>query len=150
MTQAQYEVELNALRQRVWDFVTAIAFWPRWMDGVAAVELADAGPIGLNTRFGIRRSGRGAREGWLVQAWEPSRRVHFVSYTRHGEFGFTLDADGGHTTLRASIDYPNARGLLRLAPNRRRAAALGRSLHTLREMIAFNRDIWLLHGVGDE
>jgi hypothetical protein len=152
MLNAQFDAQLNALPQRVWDFVTAIGFWPRWMEGVVAVEPADAAPIGLNTRFTIRRaSQRAGREGWLVRTWQPARRVDFVSYTHHIDLRFTLDPHADHTTLRAAISYPNTRGPLgRLLPDMRRAAELGRSLHTLQQMIAFNRDIWLLHGVGDE
>lgn len=154
MAQMEHEIVLNAPPERVWAFITALRYLPLWLADVRAVEPLPGGFNPPETRpgstFALERAGRRERESWIVADWEPPRRLRLTEYRRDLQLVFQLSASAEGTLLRAALGEPDRRGWLgRIWPDRRREQ-MERSLAQLRELIALNRDLRLLHGVGDE
>lgn len=151
MPSVQQTVDLNAPPERVWAFITALRYLPLWLAGVTEVRVIFLPETQPGTRFEVVRAGQRDVEQWLVMDWEPSRHLRLTEYRRDEQLRFWLTPGNLGTELRGEAAWPGTRGLLdRFLPQPQRKHMLARSLGQLQQLIRFNRDIRLLHGMGDE
>ncbi len=148
MATIAYTVEINASPERVWDMLTALRYGHLWLAGVTAVQKISTPDVRLNTTFDIVQAGS-TRTAWIVSAWEPPQQLRFSAAEADAHYSFTLEPTQTGTQL--TMEYQKtARGLGRLLPAAGQRRFVQSSLARLKELISFNRDIALIHGVGDE
>lgn len=145
------EVILNAPARRVWAFITALRYLPRWLEGVASVQaISDAQPTD-GTTFTVLRQGKRDDESWLVAEAEAPRRLRLIEYRRNREFLLLLEDIREGTRLSMRYTWPEERGLFgRFFPPTSQRQMVARTLARLKDLIALNQDLKLLHGMGDE
>ncbi|HEX6290458.1 MAG TPA: SRPBCC family protein [Herpetosiphonaceae bacterium] len=152
MPVAQHDITLHAPPDRVWAFIIALRYLPLWLSDVAAVQAISTSQTQAGTTFEIvRAGGRGMVEHWIVLDWEPPRSLRLTEYHADLHLRLRLEPTAGGTCLAAQLEWRQPRGLLqRLLPPTAQRRTLERSLHRLAELIDLNRDIRLLHGMGEE
>lgn len=139
---------IDAAPDRVWDMLTAIRYLHLWLADVARVQAISTPEPALDTTFDLVRAGS-AKTTWVVSTWQPVQHVGFSTVNGDAHYRFTLEpTDTGTLLTMASERSP--RGLARLLPAATQRRLVNTSLARLKELIVFNRDIALLHGVGDE
>ncbi len=146
---------LPASAQRVWDFVTAVRYWPEWLNGVSAIHAVSTASTRAGTTFEVERAGRHQRDAWIVADWEPPKRVRFTDYHADIQLSFVLAPTEGASELRVEVEWRRPRGplgslLAAKVPGGRWASGIPASLARLEHIFVFNRDVKLLHGIGDE
>lgn len=151
MPTAQATTTVSASPDRVWSFITALRFIPQWLDGTRAVHSITTAHTAPGTRFELLREGIREPTRWIVADWQPPTRLRYTEYDRDWQLWIALDPTGLTTRLTLSLDRPAPGGLLaRLLPDRAAQSLVERSARRLSDIFALNRDIRLLHGVGDE
>ena len=151
MPTVSHHVLLNAPRERVWAFVTALRYLPLWMVDIATVEGISTTETTAGTTYSVVPRGSHHPEAWIVAEWNPPRQMRWTEYRRRIDLEFELENEGQDTRLRVGRTWPSRNGILdRLLPPRSQQQTLERSLARLQELVALNQDIKLLHGMGDE
>lgn len=141
-------ITINAAPDRVWDMLTALRYLHLWLAGVARVQALSTPPTALDTQFDLVRVGS-AQTTWVVSAWQPVQHVGFSTVEGDAHYRFTLEPTGTGTLLTMETQR-SLRGLARLLPAATQRRLVTTSLARLKELIVLNRDIALIHGVGDE
>ena len=141
-------ITINAAPERVWDMLTALRYGHLWLADVARVQAISTPEITLDTTFDLVRAGS-AKTTWVVSIWQSVQHVGFSTVDGDAHYRFTLEPTDTGTKL--MMEYQKtSRGLGRLLPAATQRRLVNTSLARLRDLIAFNRDIALIHGVGDE
>ena len=150
MPVVQVDVSIGAAPDRVWAFVTALRYLPLWLEDVAAVQTISTAQTQAGTTFELARS-RGRVEPWIVLDWEPPRSCRLTEYHQDLHLRLRCAPTTAGTQLSAAWEWPAPRGLLqRLRSTAPQRQMLQRSLQRLTALFDLNRDIRLLHGMGDE
>jgi hypothetical protein len=150
MPVAQVDILISAAPDRVWAFVMTLRYLPLWLEDVAAVQAISTAQTQAGTTFELVRR-RGGVEPWIVLDWEPPRSCRLTEY--HADLHLRLHCTpaAGGTQLSAQWEWPAPRGLFqRLRSTAPQQQMLQRSLQRLTALFDLNRDIRLLHGMGDE
>jgi hypothetical protein len=155
MGRKEYEIMLPALPERVWNWVTAVKFWPLWINGVAHVQAISTAEPQLGTTFEVQRVGQHKTEQWIIAEWEVGRSVRFTEYHQNIQLGFNAAPNGAGAQLQLQVEWPNSSGMLgflaaKMTPGGRWARSLASSSSSLIDLFVFNRDIKLLYGMGEE
>jgi uncharacterized protein YndB with AHSA1/START domain len=148
MATIAHTVEINALPERVWDMLTALRYGHLWLADVAGVRNISTVCVQAGTTFEMARGGA---QGvvWTVSEWQPPHQLRFSTADGDAHYSFMLEPTPTGTLL--TMEYhKTAHGLGRLLPAGGQRRLVRSSLARLNELIAFNRDIALIHGVGDE
>lgn len=150
MREAHYHVVLPVPVKRVWQFVTDVRDWPKWLNDVQAVRGVTMPNIQAGMRFEVLRSGQHDAETWIVAEWEPGIHVRFAEFREDIQLVLHLMPLGTESKLHVQVAYPQPRGLLanmlvRRTPGARWAQALESSVGKLNNIFVFNQDIKLLH-----
>jgi hypothetical protein len=141
---------ISAAPDRVWAFVTALRYLPLWLEDVAAVQSISTAQTQAGTTFELVRS-RGRAEPWIVLDWEPPCSCRLTAYHEDLHLRLHCAPSAAGTQLSAQWDWPPPRGLFqRLRSTAPQRQMLERSLLRLTTLFDLNRDIRLLHGMGDE
>ena len=141
-------ISINAAPERVWDLLTALHYAHLWLADVVRVQAISTSPIALDTRFDLVRAGS-AKTTWVVSTWQLVQHVGFSAVDGAAHYHFTLEPTDTGTLLTMDLQR-SRRGLARLLPAATQRRQVQSSLARLKELIVFNRDIALIHGVGDE
>lgn len=141
-------ITIDAAPERVWDMLTALRYGHLWLADVVRVPKISTPSIALDTTFDLVRA-PSAKTTWVVSTWQPVQHVGFSTVDGDAHYRFTLEPTNMGTQL--TMEYQKTpRGLGRLLPAAAQRRLVQTSLARLRELIVFNRDIALIHGVGDE
>jgi uncharacterized protein YndB with AHSA1/START domain len=139
---------IDAAPERVWDMLTALRYAHLWLADVTGVREISTADVGEGTTFDLLRA-LSAKTTWVVNTWQPVQHVGFSTLDGDTHYRFTLEPTDTGTQL--TMEYQKtARGLGRLLPAAAQRRLVQSSLARLKELIVFNRDIALIHGVGDE
>jgi hypothetical protein len=132
--------------------MTTLRYLPLWLVDTEAVRAISTPQTQAGTTFEvIRARSRGHVEHWIVMDWEPPRSLRLTEYHEDIHLRLRLEPDAAGTRLHAALEWPSPRGLFaRFFPPTAQRHLLARSLQRLGELIDLNRDIRLLHGMGDE
>ena len=155
MGKKEYNIMLPASPERVWNWVAAVKFWSIWIKDVAAVRGISMPEPNPGMTFEVQRAGQHKVEQWLIAGWDVGRAVRFAEYHQNIQLNFIVAPDGVDAQLQLHVEWPNTRGLLGvlgegMTPGGRWARSLASSSSALHDLFVFNRDIKLLHGMGDE
>ncbi len=151
MLSVQGESLLDAAPQRVWDFVVTLRWLPSWLGDIRSVQAISDEQASVGTTFTALHHRRHYDESWIVADLSPLHRIRLLAYNRRPEYTFLLDPHAAGTHFTMIYSWPSDRGLLdRLLPPTSQRRMVDDSLARLREIFALNRDIKLLHGMGDE
>lgn len=150
MSVVQQEIRLNAAADRVWSFVVAPRCFPAWIDDIQMVQNFSASEIAPGTRFEIVRKRGRDPEAWIVAEWEPGQRVRYTAFYLDHQMIFDVRPDGSGSALTMRLEQAESGLFARFVTIPARQAIVARSLANLNNTIIFNRDIMLLHGMGDE
>jgi len=148
MATIAHSVEINASPERVWEMLTALRYLHLWLGDVAAVQKISMPNVQADTTFDLVQAGS-TRTSWTVSAWQPPQQLRFSTAEGDTQYSFMLEPTAHGTQL--TMEYQKtARGLGRLLPAAGQRRLVQSSLARIKELITFNRDIALIHGVGDE
>jgi uncharacterized protein YndB with AHSA1/START domain len=142
-------IDIHASPERVWDMVTALRYLPLWLEGIASVSAISTPESAAGATFELTRKGSSARGSWIVAEWNPGQFVRLTEYRHDLHYIFELAPIAGGAQLTLTYRWPQ-RGLAKLLPPTAQRRLVQRSLTKLKELMDFNRDIALLHGIGDE
>jgi uncharacterized protein YndB with AHSA1/START domain len=150
MSVVELDITIHASPDRVWAFVTALRYLPLWLEDVAAVQAISTAQTQAGTTFEMVRT-RGQVESWIVLDWEPPRACRLTEYHQDTHLRLRCAPVKAGTQLSAHWEWRASRGLIqRLRSNAPQRQMLERSVGRLAALFDLNRDIRLLHGVGDE
>lgn len=142
------KIEINVPPQRVWELLTALRYAHLWLADATRIQAISTADVGAGTTFEMVRGGS-TPAAWIVSAWQPPQQLCFSTTDGDTQYSFTLEPTQTGTLL--TMEYQRTgRGLSRLLPVAGQRRLVQRSLARLRDLITFNRDIALIHGVGDE
>lgn len=140
-------VDIHASPERVWDMLAALRYLHLWLADVAGMQAINTAPVGNGTTFELMRGG--TRAAWTVSMWQPPHLLRFSTVNNDAHYEWTLEPTQTGTQLTMRYER-TARSFSRLLPGGSQRRAVHTSLARLNELITFNRDIALIHGVGDE
>jgi hypothetical protein len=147
----KYETLFDIPPDRAWAFLTALRFYPVWMEDVVSIQAVSTPVVAAGTTFVLARRKRHDQEAWIVADWEPQRHVRLVEFRRGTYLTFDLEAHEAGTRVQIEYGLPASRGLLgRLLPPIGLQRAIEHMVEQLTEMFVLNQDIKLLYGMGDE
>jgi uncharacterized protein YndB with AHSA1/START domain len=148
MATTAHTIEINASPERVWEMLTTLRYGHLWLAGVTAVQKMSTPDVGPDTTFDMVQAGS-TRTAWTVSTWEPPQQLRFSTAEDDAHYSFSLEPTPHGTQV--TMEYQKTgRGLGRLLPATGQRRMVQGSLARLKELITFNRDIALIHGVGDE
>jgi hypothetical protein len=150
MPSVRNSTAINAAPQRVWDMVTALRYLPLWLANVAAVSAISMPEAAAGTKFELTRPNSALPEAWIVAEWQPLQLLRLTAC--HHDLHWIAALEPVAQGMQVALEYRwPQRGLAaRILPPTAQRRLVERSLSQLKELIDFNRDIALLHGIGDE
>ena len=151
MLSVQEAAVLNAAPERVWAFIVTLRYLPLWLGDIKSVQAIADAQASVGTTFTALHHRRHHDESWIVADLSPFHRVRLLAYNHRPEYTFLLDPQAAGTHFTMVYSWPGERGVLdRLLPPTRQRRMVADSLARLEELFRLNRDIKLLHGMGDE
>ncbi len=126
--------------------ITALRYLQLWLADISSVHVISTSDSHIGTTFDVIRSG--SVETWQIVKWQPLQHLQFSAQQHH--WIMLLKPIDQQTRLTLINQWPQhaLTALLLRSVHQRRL--IRRSLDRLKELIVFNRDIALVHGIGDE
>lgn len=138
-----------AMPVRTWEMITALRYLHLWFADVEAVASISTHDVQQGTTF-VVTSANAKNHRWIVAECQPPQRLCFHEKDRDAHWIFDLESSEQGTFVSLTHQWSPSGLAARLMPSTFVHRIVRESLYRLKELIDFNRDIALLHGIGDE
>ena len=150
MREVRHSVDIRvATPARIWEMITALRYLHLWFADVEEVTSVNSLDIQIGTTFSVTCA-RAKDHTWTIAEWQPLQCLCFGEQDRATRWIFDLEPTEQGTRVALAHQWARRGFAARVFPSTSQHRLVSESLIRLKELIDFNRDIALLHGIGDE